>query len=103
VRLRCGVDPSAASISHPPRFLPRESITTSLRRASTVKVERRRASNTFTARSEPHNRGTIHAWRYIAPCDQLPTVMICAPAAKRPGFRMGVWGGRPRAPRGRRR
>jgi hypothetical protein len=33
----------------------------SLRRASTVKVERSAASNTFTARSEPHNRATIHA------------------------------------------
>jgi len=28
---------------------------------STVKVERSGASNTFTARSEPHNRAAIHA------------------------------------------
>ena len=41
---------------------PRESIRASrLGGASTVKVERSRASNTFTAHSEPYNREAIHA------------------------------------------
>ena len=33
--------------------------------ASTVRVERSKASNTFTARSEPHNRAEIHACRRL--------------------------------------
>ena len=47
-------------------FFSRESIATSPRRASTVKVEiggRRRDDTTLTARSEPYNRGAIHASR----------------------------------------
>ncbi len=44
----------------------RESIETSPRRASTVKVERSVPSNTLTARSEPHNGGSIHARTKIA-------------------------------------
>ena len=55
-------------------------------------MERSRASNTFTARSEPHNRDEIHA----DALDKLAlsyAVMICAPAAGRPAFRVGVWDG----------
>ena len=41
----------------------RESIATSPRRASTVKAEHSKASNTLTAHSEPYNQGAIHAKR----------------------------------------
>ena len=83
---------------------PRESIRARLPGgASTVKVERSGASNTFTAHSEPYNRDEIHAHglaklalSYFG--DDLPTH---SGASGFPGGSMGSE--RPKVQRGRRR
>ena len=52
----CGDEPLRSFLYSLALILRRESITTPLRRASTVKVGRSLTSNTLTARSEPYNR-----------------------------------------------
>ena len=54
------------------------------------------ATNTFTARSEQYNADQIHARRVDKRALSF-SVMICAPAAGRPAFRVGSVGSeRPR-------
>ena len=69
---------------------PRESIRARLPGgASTVKVERSGASNTFTAHSEPYNRDEIHA-RPVGQACVEPSSDDLRTRKGRPAFRVGA-------------
>ena len=65
-----------------------EPIRTSSRGASTVKVERRAASNTFTARSERYNESTDAIYLVIAVRAMSPSTHVyeVRPRADKRGF-----------------
>ena len=69
---------------------PRESIRAVFLAERALKVEHSVASNTFTARSEQYNGDQIHARRVDKRALSF-SVMICAPQAGRPAFRVGAW------------